>query len=222
MKVEATLTRNTKAQSFSSNEESRADNHMMPFHSSWTVQSQSTQGRGCPQALRRTVHTQGACVHVYSFLRVHTHRKMGTAAAIGGLVRRLSQLAARPFLGGSDGRLGRERYSASHTVGEREHISRPTAAHFSREAALPAHLQKLQASQSPGRSSSTSAVASRTSPASAHAAQSLADGRIHEEPGSLRMGMEGASLNGEAAHAGQAASASHADQVLFNMLLFRL
>lgn len=236
VKVEATHTRNVKAHPFSSNEGARADKLMMPSNISWKVQSQSTQGRGCPQPLRRTVHTRGACVHISSFLRVHTHRKMGPAAGSGGLVRRLSQLAVRPFLCGGDGRLGREccvgRHAAwhqtkraNHTVGEREHIGRPTAGHFSGESALPTHLQKLlQASQSPGRSSSTSAVASRTSPASAHAAQSPADGRILEDPGNLRMGPEfaGTYLNGEAAHAGQAASASHADQVVKSILFCRL
>ena len=233
VKIEATHTRNTKAHLFSSNEGSRADKLMMPSFISWKVQSQSTQGRGCPQALRRTVYTS---VHVSSSLRVYTHRKMGPAAGSGGLVRRLSQLAAGPFLCGSHGRMGREccvdRHAAwhqikrsSHTAGEREHISRPTAVHFSKDAALPTHLQKLsQISQNPGRSSSTSAGALRTSPASAHAVQSLSppDRRIPPgEPGSLRMEPELASthLNVEA---GQSASASHADQVMESVLFCRL
>lgn len=171
----------------------RADKLTMSFCNSWKYQSQVTHSKFSPSLLCQTGHTAGACVHFPTCWRLHPDSRLGPPAASAGLVRRVSQLATRRFVCGSAGKLtsghsiGRhaawhEVRRASHAVGERDRSTKCIAGAFGKDAACPPHLQiQLRASQGPGRSSTTSAVAVRTDTAPAHAVQSRAEAQVLDQ-----------------------------------------
>lgn len=206
----------------------RADKLTMSFCNSWKYQSQVTHSKFSPSLLCQTGHTAGACVHFPTCWRLHPDSRLGPPAGSAGLVRRVSQLATRRFVCGSAGKLtsghsiGRhaawhEVRRASHAVGERDRSTKCIAGAFGKDAACPPHLQiQLRASQGPGRSSTTSAVAVRTDTVPAHAVQSRAEAQVLDQLARSQAGSEasGVHLNGEAVLAEGSTSGSHSDQVI--------